>query len=130
MQAVRAEKFESLQCSGQVFSHPALSAERVAMAGYNSADDLLSVMLSAELPSISDSGGQNTSHPSSHDHRLGGTQQELLLPTENLSEQEARWGREEQAKITSKAGLWEEDHGGGGGFLVDGKAPRHRKSAL
>lgn len=25
------------------------------------------------------------------------------------------WGREEQAKITSKAGLWEEDHGREGG---------------
>lgn len=59
------------------------------MAGDDSADDLLFVTLSAELQSISDSGGLNTSHPSSHDHRLGGTQHELLLPRENLSEQEA-----------------------------------------
>lgn len=70
----------------------------------------------AELPSISDSGGQNTSHPSSHDHRLGGTQPELLLPRENLSEQEARWGvlGEVRSRPKSPARLVGGRGGGGG----------------
>lgn len=85
--------------------------------------ELLFVLLSARLLSISDSGGQNAAHPSSHDHRLGGTQRELLLPRENLSEQEAGWGREEQPRSTSEARLWEEDHGGGGfGRCINTKA--------
>lgn len=89
-------------------------ATRTASPEPQPADELLFVLLSAELLSISDSGGQNTAHPSSHDHRLGGTKRELLLPRENLSEQEAGWGREEQPKSTREAGLRDEDHWGGG----------------
>lgn len=78
-------------------------------------------MLSGEPQSISDSGGQNISHASSHDHRLGGNQQKLLLPRENLSEQGARWG------VLGKGGAgqnhqqgWsvKKDHGGQGDSSV------------